>query len=142
MGNGTLLSILPTPSQSPPSLLTEAVCGQCFRWAFNRVIKGGPYLRLIHGTIFVPFLGKRINHAWVENKRGVWDWQMHGRGRKEGLEYVKMWIDDEKKIEKYFRKGFDKKEYYKVAKVKVDDVYDKMEAIETFGKHKHLGPWK
>ena len=125
------------------SLLTEAACGQCFRWAFNRVLKGGPYLRLVHGTIFVPFLGKRINHAWVENKRGVWDWQMHGNSRKEGITYIKLLTGyDEKESGKIYAKGFDKKKYYKEVKVKVDDVYDKMEAIETFGKHKHLGPWK
>ncbi len=44
---------------------------------------------------------------------------------------VALWIDDEKKIEKYFRKGFDKKEYYKVAKVKVDNIYDKDGARPT-----------
>ena len=87
------------------------------------------------------FVGKRIEHAWVETKNLVWDWQMHGRGRKEGLEYVKMWIDDEKKIEKYFRKGFDKKEYYKIAKVKVDDIYDKDGAFRTMAANRNMGPW-
>ena len=39
-------------------------------------------------------------------------------------------------------KGYDKKSYYKDVKVKVDDVYDKMEAGITMLKNKHLGPWK
>ena len=124
------------------SLLTEAACGLCFQWAWRRVTKGGPALRLVHGTVYPPSLGKRIDHAWVENKKSVWDWQMHGRGRKEGLEYVGMWVDDEKKKEQFFRRGFDKKEYYKIAKVKVDNIYDRGEAFETMAKNRNMGPWK
>ena len=66
---------------------------------------------------------------------------MHGRGRKEGLGYVGMWIDDEKKIEKYFRRGFDKKEYYKIAKVKVDNTYNREEAFMAMAKNRNMGPW-
>ena len=51
------------------NLLTEVVCGQCFRWAYRKVLKGGPLLNLVHGTIHAPFLNKRINHAWVETKK-------------------------------------------------------------------------
>ena len=123
------------------SLLTEVSCGLCFQWAWRRVTKGGPALRLVHGTVHPSFVGKRIEHAWVETKNLVWDWQMHGRGRKEGLGYVGMWIDDEKKIEKYFRKGFDKKEYYKIAKVKVDNIYDKDGAFRTMAANRNMGPW-
>ena len=123
------------------SLLTEVSCGLCFQWAWRRVTKGGPALRLVHGTIYPSFVGKRIEHAWVETKNLVWDWQMHGRGRKEGLGYVGMWIDDKKDVEKFFRKGFDKKEYYKIAKVKVDDIYDKDGAIRTMAANRNMGPW-
>ena len=66
---------------------------------------------------------------------------MHGRGRKDGLDYVKMWIDDEKKIEKYFRRGFDKNEYYKIAKVKVDNTYNREEAFMAMAKNRNMGPW-
>ena len=66
---------------------------------------------------------------------------MHGRGRKDALDYVKMWIDDEKKIEKYFRRGFDKKEYYKIAKVKVDNTYNRDEAFMAMAKNRNMGPW-
>ena len=52
-----------------------------------------------------------------------------------------MWVDDEKKIEKYFRRGFDKKEYYKIAKVKVDNTYNREEAFMAMAKNRNMGPW-
>ena len=125
------------------SLLSEAACGHCFKWAYRKVTKGGPLLRLVHGTVFVPFLGKRINHAWVENKKSVFDWQMNGNGRKNGIAYIKLLTGyDEKHAGNIHARGYDKKSYYKDVKVKVDDVYDKMEAGITMLKNKHLGPWK
>ena len=48
---------------------------------------------------------------------------------------------DEKKIEKYFRRGFDKKEYYKIAKVKVDNTYNREEAFMAMAKNRNMGPW-
>jgi len=123
------------------NLLTEAVCGLCFQWAYRRVLKGGPFLELVHGTIYPPYYHKRINHAWVETKRNVFDWQNHGRGRKEGLENIGMWVDDDKKQSEIFKRGFDKKEFYKMAKIKVDDKYKKHEAAMKMIKQQHMGPW-
>jgi hypothetical protein len=125
------------------SLLTEAVCGQCFSWAFRKVAKGGPFLDLVHGTIQSQFLGKRINHAWVETKNRVFDWQNHeSLDRKHALANIGLWIDvDDKTKVEYYRKGFPKRLYYKMTKAKVDNKYKKLDAGITMLKSKHFGPW-
>ena len=124
-------------------LLTEVVCGKCYQWAHRRVVKGGPFLTLVHGTIHAQFLGKRINHAWVETKNRVFDWQNHeSQDRKHALANIGLWVDvDDKTKVEYYRHGFPKKLYYKMAKAKVDNKYKKMEAAITMMKNKHLGPW-
>ena len=124
-------------------LLTEVVCGKCFSWAFRKVAKGGPLLDLVHGTIHAQFLGKRIDHAWVETRKRVFDWQNHeSLGRKQALTHIGLWIDadDKTKLEIY-RKGFPKKLYYKMTKAKVDEKYKKMEAAMAMVKQQHYGPW-
>ena len=124
-------------------LLTEVACGKCFSWAYRRVLKGGPLLTLVHGTTFVPFLGKRIGHAWIETKKRVFDWQNHeSQDRKHALVNIGLWVDvDDKTKVEYYRKGFPKKLYYKMTKAKVDKTYKKHEAMLTMVKNKHMGPW-
>jgi len=124
-------------------LLTEVACGKCFSWAYRRVLKGGPLLTLVHGTTFVPFLGKRIGHAWIETKTKVFDWQNHeSLGRKQALVHIGLWVDaDDKTKLEYYRKGFPKNLYYKMTKAKVDEKYKKMEAAMAMVHNKHYGPW-
>lgn len=124
-------------------LLTEVVCGQCYSWAHRRVVKGGPFLTLVHGTIHAQFLGKRINHAWVETSNRVFDWQNNeSQDRKHALANIGLWVDaDDKTKVEYYSKGFPKRLYYKMTKAKVDNKYKKMEAMIALLKNKHFGPW-
>ena len=123
------------------SLLTEGVYDPGVLKA--KVAKGGPFLDLVHGTIQSQFLGKRINHAWVETKNRVFDWQNHeSLDRKHALANIGLWIDvDDKTKVEYYRKGFPKRLYYKMTKAKVDNKYKKLDAGITMLKSKHFGPW-
>ena len=127
--------------------LTEVVCGECFSWAYRKVIKGGPLLDLVHGTIHAQFLGKRINHAWVETRNRVFDWQNHeSKDRKHALANIGLWVDvDDKTKVEYYRKGFPKKLYYGLLKAPVKGTklykYTSKQVGINVLKKKHWGPW-
>lgn len=95
-------------------------CGQCYSYAYERVTrKGGT---LVHATVADPWSGKRYEHAWIEDKGKVYDWQTAqglGKGKPQRIA-----------------------DFYRLYKPERIRRYDATAARVNILKYGHFGPWK
>ena len=60
-------------SEIAAALTPRVVCGECFSYAYQFVIKRGGALK--HGTVTHPWDKTEFPHAWVEKDGKIYDWQ-------------------------------------------------------------------
>ena len=98
--------------------LVESAEGDCFRYAYKRVQKGGT---LVHATVIHPWTKKPFDHAWVEDDGKAYDWQTSqglGKGKPRMVaEFRELW------------------------KPSAEKTYTADEAKVQVLRTKHYGPW-
>jgi hypothetical protein len=98
--------------------------GECFSWAFKRMldhhVKGEHDAVLVHGSVKHPWTGKRYEHAWVEHKGKVYDWQSTAMGL--GKQHTVA----------SFKAGYEPKQIKR---------YNGKQAVRASARAKHYGPW-
>jgi len=117
--------------------VTNPVCGDCFRWAGKAIIQEPEHVRLVHGTVSPPWLGKhRFAHAWIETSKRVYDWQTMVP---EAEPARSIWPA---KYRKYAGKGWPRKTFYRVFEPKGVTRYTGTEAVRAMVTNRHWGPWQ
>lgn len=98
--------------------------GECFSWAFKRLldhhVKGEHDAVLVHASVKHPWTGKRYEHAWVEHKGKVYDWQSTAMGL--GKQHTVA----------SFKAGYEPKQIKR---------YNGKQAVRASARAKHYGPW-
>ena len=120
------------------SLLTEAGCGECLSYTYTQAIKNHTKknFKAVYGTITEIGGGsKRFNHAWIEYKGRVKDWQtnvhkLYSRG------------DNIVTDNKWDKKGYPIKDFYRLFNVKKAKKYTPQEVVDNFKKYKTIEGWK
>lgn len=106
--------------------LREGPRGQCYKWAYNEVVKNGGIL--VHAEVTAPFSEPphRYDHAWVERDGTVYDWQTMEAGHGG----------------KFRGKGYPIKTYYELYQPRDITRYDATEARIAAVSSGHSGPWE
>ena len=120
------------------SLLTEAGCGECLSYTYTQAIKNHTKknFKAVYGTVTEIGGGsKRFNHAWIEYKGRVKDWQtnvhkLYSRG------------DNIVTDNKWDKKGYPIKDFYRLFNVKKAKKYTPQEVVDNFKKYKTIEGWK
>ena len=121
------------------SLLNEKTiaCGECLSYVYKKAVMShkSKTLKAVYGTVTEIGGGsKRFPHAWIEDKGRVFDWQTHEH---------KLYSHSDNIItkNKWDKRGYPIKDYYKLFNVKKPKKYTPTEVADNFRKYKSIMGW-
>ena len=122
------------------SLLSEKTiaCGECLSYTYTQAVRNHTRknFKAVYGTVTEIGGGsKRFNHAWIEYQGRVRDWQtnvhkLYSRG------------DNIVTKNKWDKKGYPIKDFYKLFNVKKAKKYTPQEVADNYRKYKTIEGWK
>ena len=122
------------------SLLTEAGCGECLSYTYTQAMRNhkNKNFKAVYGTVTEIGGGsKRFPHAWIEDKGRVKDWQtvvykLYSKGGADNIITKNKWD----------KKGYPIKDFYKLFNVKKAKKYTPQEVADNYRKYKTIEGWK